>query len=53
MYVNKFTEGIPTIKAFMYAYRGLMTVVAKMGLVQILEAHEILMIINDEQDSNA
>ena len=53
MYVNKITMGIPSIKAFMYAYRGLMAVVAEMGLVQMLGSNEILEILNDELDSNA
>ena len=50
MYVSQFTGGIPTIKVFTYVYRGLMTIVADMGLVQILGAHEILKILNSELD---
>ena len=53
MYVSKFTWGIPIIKASIYAYRGQMAIVAKMGLVQMLCAYEILEILNDELDSNA
>ena len=53
IYVSKFTGGIPSIKAVMYAYRGLMTVMAEMDLVKMLGECEILVILNDELDSNA
>ena len=46
MYSNKFTGGIPTVKTFAYAYPGLMTVLAKMGLAQMSGANEILKIQN-------
>ena len=48
MYSSKFTGGIPNTRAFTYAYRGLISIVAEMGLVQMLGAMEILRILNLE-----
>ena len=48
MYSSKFTGGLPDIRAFAYAYRGLISIVAEMGLVQMLGATEILKILYSE-----
>ena len=53
MYASKFTGGIPSIKAFMYANRGLIAILAEMGLAQMLGAYKILKILNVELDSSA
>ena len=44
--------GYTNHESFVYAYRGLMTVVVEMGLVQMLEAQEILRILNSELELN-
>ena len=48
MYSIKFTGRISDKKTFAYAYRGLVSVVIKMGLAQMLGAREILKILNYE-----
>ena len=42
--------GIPTVKAFTYAYRGLMAKVAEMSLVKMFGAHEILKVLTCKLD---